>query len=147
MTTQLTSLVINGELASELMLNALTAAYEGVPVYAVTGDKGLCDWMQSKNPNTAVVPVNEGMGGAVRSIHPEEALRQIREIVREAVKRPKADCLFPLPKHFEVEFTHREHTKTRRSSFYPGIEVVNERTLRYRHDDYFEVLRMLHFCL
>lgn len=147
MTTQLARLIINGEYASELMLNAMIAAYEGVPVYAVTGDKGLCDWMKEKSPNTVVVPVNEGMGGAVRSIHPEEAVRQIREAVREGVKRPKADCLFPLPKHFEVEIVHKEHIKTRRSSFYPGMEVVDEHTLRFRHDDYFEVLRMMHFCL
>ena len=38
---------INGVIASELMINSLTAAYIGVPVFCVCGDKGLCDWIQS----------------------------------------------------------------------------------------------------
>ena len=54
-----------GELASELHMNSLTAAREGVPVYAVTGDDGICAWMKEKSPNTVVVPVNFGMGGCL----------------------------------------------------------------------------------
>lgn len=55
---------INGELCPELMLNSLTAAYLGVPIYALTGDKGLCDWMKARCPGTTVIPVSEGVGRA-----------------------------------------------------------------------------------
>lgn len=147
MTTQLSSLKINGEAASELLLNALIAAYEGVPVYVVTGDKGLCDWMKSRSPNTFVVPVNEGTGGATRSIHPDIAVARIRDAVREAVKQPREACLFSMPERFEVEITHKEHTRSRRSGFYPGMERLDDHRLRFAHTDYYEVLRMMHFCL
>lgn len=63
---------INGELCPELMLNSLTAAYLGVPIYALTGDKGLCDWMKARCPGTTVIPVSEGVGaGSV--FHPSGA--------------------------------------------------------------------------
>ena len=61
---------INGVVASELMINSLTAAYIGVPVYCVCGDKGLCDWIQSVNPNIEVVAVSEGTGnGSMYHFH------------------------------------------------------------------------------
>lgn len=147
MNTQVIQLTINGEAASEMMLNSLTAASMGVPIFAVTGDKQLCEWMKEKCPATATVPVNEGSGGAVRSIHPNEAVRLIREAVAAAVQQPREACLFPMPDSFEVLIRHREHQKTNRSSHYPGMEQVDAHTLRFVHTDWYEVLRMLHFCL
>ncbi len=147
MTTSLISVRINGELASELMINSLIAAYHGVPVIAVTGDKGLCDWMHGKVPGTQVVPVNEGIGAATRSIHPELAVERIGAAVRQGLKQSKESCMFPMPDHHEVEICYREHSQAKRCSFYPGIERVDDRTLRFRHKDYYEVLRMMHFCM
>ena len=147
MNTQVVQLTINGEAASELMINALTAASMGVPVYVVSGDQQLCTWMNGKNPNTITVPVNEGVGGSVRSVHPTEAVRMIREAVADAVKKPREDCLFPMPKQFEVLIRHKEHQKTTRGSHYLGMEQVDGHTLRFVHQDWQEVLRMLMFCL
>lgn len=147
MTTSVYSVTINGESASELMINSMIASYVGLPVYVVTGDKGLCDWMQSKNPHIAVVPLNEGLGAAVKSIHPDFAIQRIEDTVREAVKLPKESCMFPLPKHFDVEICYRDHAKAKRNSHYPGMELINARCLRYLHEDFYEVLRMMHFCL
>lgn len=147
MNTQLMSVTINGELASELMINCLIAAYEGVPVYALSGDKGLCDWMQSRSPNTAVVATNEGIGAAAICLHPDVAVDRIREAVCEAVKQAPETCLFPLPDHFDVEICYREHHRAFSKSFYPGMRRVDERTLRFQSKDWFEVLRMMHFCL
>lgn len=147
MTTNVYSVNINREAASELMINAMIASYVGVPVYAVSGDKGLCDWMKSKSLNTAVVPLNEGMGAAVKSIHPDEALRRIKEAVREAVKQPRESCIFPMPEHFDVEICYRDHAKAKRNSHYPGMKQTGERCICFSHDDFYEVLRMMHFCL
>ncbi|MHC1785690.1 MAG: M55 family metallopeptidase [Christensenellales bacterium] len=147
MTTSLFSLSINGEPASELYINSLIAAYEGVPVYALSGDKGLCDWMQARSPHTRVVATNEGVGGATRSLHPDVAVQLLREAVREAVLQPREDCLFPLPSSFQIEVCYREHQRAYSRSFYPGLRCVDARTLRFEHSDFFEVLRMMHFCL
>ena len=147
MTTSAFSVVINGEPASELMINSLTASYVKVPVYAVTGDQGLCDWMKQKSPNTAVVPVNRGMGAAVRSIHPDDAVEKIREAVTQAVKQPRDACLFPMPGHFDVRICYREHSLAKRNSHFPGVRLLDDRTIQFEHDDFYEVLRMMHFCL
>lgn len=147
MTTDAFSVSINGEVASELMINSLIASREQVPVYVVTGDQGLCDWMKKKSPNTYVVPVNRGMGGAVCSMHPEDAVEAIRRAVNEAVKQPRESCIFPMPEHFTVRICYREHTRAKRNSHYPNVRMVDDRTIEYEHSDFYEVLRMMHFCL
>lgn len=141
------SLHINGQLASELMLNSLIAAWLRVPVYAVSGDQGVCRWMEGFSPRTVVIPVHEGIGDAVRAIHPEEAIRRIREGVARALKQPREDCLIPLPERFVVDICYQKHQRARHSSFYPDAELIDARTVRYQHEDFGEVLRMLHFCL
>ncbi len=145
MNTSISLVTINGEMASELMINAMTAAYAGVPFFAVSGDSGLCAWIASKCPSVAAIPVNWGIGNAARSIHPDEAVREIREKVREVLKQPGSGCLYPLPGAFRVEVSFREHSLAMRGSFYPGMRRIDPRTLRFEADDYFEVLRMMHF--
>ncbi len=147
MSTQLLSVTINAEIASELLINCLTAAYEGVPVFALSGDKGLCDWMHSRNPRTAVIATNEGIGAAAICLHPDMAVARIKDAVREALRQPPETCLFPLPDRFDVAVCYREHQKAFRASFYPGMRRVDERTLHYESKDWFEVLRMMQFCL
>jgi len=138
---------INGELCSELMINCLIAAYNGVPVYAVTGDRALCEWIQSVNPNIAAVPVVEGFGNGSLGIHPDAAVRRIRETVEKAVQQNKADCMYPLPPHFVVEVNYKEHFNAANASFYPGAVQIDARTVMFEADDYMDVLRFLHFTL
>ena len=82
MNTQNTAVLINGEPASELMINSITAATLGVPVLLVTGDQGLCHWMKQQNPNVETVPVSRGVGRGSISIHPDKAIRLIQEAAR-----------------------------------------------------------------
>ncbi len=139
---------INGELASELMINCLTASYVGVPVYCACGDRGLCDWLQSVNPNIAVVAVSEGTGSGSLGMHPELAARAIREAVRESIKnRTKEECMFPMPAHFHVEINYKEHMRALSAGFYPGAKQTDTRVNTFDADNWFDVLRFLHFTL
>jgi len=147
MSTTLAQITVNGEIASELMLNAMTAALEGVPVFALTGDEGICRWMQRVSPGTAVVPVSRGVGAASLSLHPMEAVRRIRETVQEAVTYKKEDCLFPLPDRFHVKITFKDHALAFSRSFYPGVTTDGAHTLVFDSTDYRDVLRMMHFVL
>ena len=132
-------------LPQEAMINSLTAAYLGVPVRLLTGDKGLCDWMKSIQPNVETVAVSEGWGRGSISIHPNKALRLIREAACRAMKKDAKDCLFPLPEHFVVDISFKEHIRAR--SEYPGLVQTGPCTVRYESDDWVEVLRMLNFVL
>lgn len=145
MDTAWSGILINGEIASELMLNSYTAAYESVPVLAVTGDEMLCQWMKDFSPGTAVVPVSRGVGAASLSLHPQEAIRRIRETVQEAVTYKREDCLVQLPEYFEVSITFKKHGDAYRNSFYPGARLTAPHTIAFETDDYYEVLRLIHF--
>lgn len=138
---------INGELCPELMLNSLTAAYLGVPIYALTGDKGLCDWMKARCPGTTVIPVSEGVGAGSVSIHPALAVSHIREGVEKAFSAKREECMFPLPEHFAVEISFKEHFKAAGAKWYPGCEQTGARTVRFEADDYMDVLRFTYWVL
>ena len=138
---------INGVIAPELMINSLTAAYMGVPVRLVTGDKGLCDWMKGMNPNIETVAVSEGRGRGSISIHPNKALRLIREAAERAMRKDAKDCMFPLPDHFRVEISFKKHPSARLAAAYPGVKQTGPYEIAYEADDYMDVLNMLAFVL
>ena len=136
---------INGIIAPELMINSLTAAYLGVPVRLVTGDRGLCEWMREIQPNVETVAVSEGRGRGSISIHPNKAVRLIREAAERAMKKDAGDCMFPLPDHFEVEISFKDHYRAKNE--YPGLVKTGAASVRYEAGDWIEVLRMLDFVL
>ncbi|OQB24976.1 MAG: D-aminopeptidase [Firmicutes bacterium ADurb.Bin182] len=139
---------INGEICSELMINSLTAAYTGVPVYCVSGDRGLCEWIRSVNPNILTVPVSEGYGSGTKGLHPDVAVRRIAETVEKALKQSKRqDCMFPLPKSFNVEINFKDHFLAQSGSFYPGAKQTGPRTVEFYAEDYWDVLCFFHFVL
>ena len=145
MNTRNNYVLINGIIAPELMINSLTAAYLGVPVRMVTGDRGLCDWMKSIQPNVETVAVSEGRGRGSVSIHPNKALRLIREAACRAMKKDAKDCMFPLPEHFKVEISFKDHYRARNA--YPRLVQTGPAAVCYEADDWMEVLRMLDFVL
>ena len=138
---------LNGELCPELMINCLTASYVGVPIVAVTGDKGLCAWMNSILPNVATVPVIEGVGNGSVSIHPNLAVKRIRAAVEEAANGDFSKNMFPMPKHFEFEVRWREHSRARGAAFYPGCRQTGPYTAVYEADDWMDVLKFIHWVL
>ena len=137
---------LNGVRMSEFMMNAYTAGYYGVPVAFLSGDKALCDFAREFIPGITAVPVNEGVGGAVVSIHPDAAVREIRAAAEKAVKNAK-NCAVPMPDRFDITVRFREHQKAYSRSFYPGAKLEDGKNVSFSTDDWFEVLRFAHFVL
>ncbi|GIO05471.1 amino acid amidase [Brevibacillus reuszeri] len=138
---------INGEIASEMLMNAYTAASMGVPVLLATGDKMICEESLKINPHIKTVPVSEGIGNASISIHPQVALKKIKEQVQAALSDDLGKYKIELPESFHVEIAFREHYLARRGSFYPGAKQTGAKTVEYETNDYNEVLRFLFFVL
>ena len=90
--------------------------------------------------------VNEGRGGAVVSIHPDKAVKDIREAAKKAVKNAK-NCVVPMPKFFDMTVRFKEHQKAYSKSFYPGASLEDEKNVCFSSDDWFEMLRFCHFVL
>ncbi len=138
--------VLNGVRMSEFMMNAYTAGYYGVPVVFLSGDKALCDFAQELIPGITTVPVNEGRGGAVVSMHPDLAVKAIKDSAKKAVKNAK-NCLVTLPDFFEMTVRFREHQVAYSKSFYPGATLEDEKNVVFSSDDWFEMLRFSHFVI
>lgn len=145
MSPAIAHITLNDGYASEFLLHACAAAYLGVPVAFVSGDKGLCDEVARFNPHIATVAVKEGIGNSTVNIHPDVATARIRQGVARSLRGDLAQAQTPLPAHFSVEVRYRDHAKAYMYSFYPGAQSQDAFTVRFESDDYFEVLRFLLF--
>ena len=137
---------LNGTLCSEFLINSYTAGYYGVPVALLTGDKALCDFAKALIPAITTVPVNEGRGGSVTSLHPDEAVERIEAAAKEAVAKA-AQCAVPMPEHFHMEIDFVKHHVAYSKSFYPGATLKDDKFVCFDSDDWYEVLRFCHFVL
>lgn len=147
MTSNFNHILINGEYASEYTIFSLVAAYEGVPVVFLSGDRQLCTDNQAHNPGLKTLGVKEGRGIGIKSMVPTKACRLIRENVKSALKQDLKKAVMTLPERFEIEICFKDHALASRMSYYPGIHKKNSNTLTYESDDYWEVLRMFRFVL
>lgn len=137
---------LNGMLCSEFLMNTYTAGYFGVPVAMVTGDRSLCDFAKELIPAITTVPVNEGRGAGVTSIHPDEAVERIEAAAKEAVKHA-GECVVPMPEKFHMEIDFVKHHVAYSRHFYPGACLTDDKVVCYDTDDWYEVLRFCHFVL
>ena len=138
---------LNGEYASEFLINSYTAALVNVPVVFVSGDIGLCEHAKKINSNIKTVGLKKGVGNSVISIHPKLAFDRIKQGAEDSLKGNVNDCRIKLPGRFEVEISFFNHAKAYKASFYPGIKKISPTNLLYETDEYFEVLRMFMFVL
>jgi D-amino peptidase len=146
MTGTIAWMKINGRLATEFLMSAYTAALVQVPLVLVTGDLGLCREVSDFHPHITTVTVKEGVGDSTINLHPEVAVERIRDGMTQALRQPEA-CRIPLPERFEVEIQYRHPHRAYHFGFYPGARQTDPITVRFEHEDYFEVLRFLLFAL
>lgn len=137
---------LNGVRMSEFLMNAYTAGYYGVPVAFLSGDRSLCEFARTLIPEITTVPVNEGRGGGVVSIHPATAVERIRAGAEQAVKKA-ARCKVTLPGRFDAVVRFREHPLAYSKSFYPGATLEDGKNVCFSSGDWYEMLRFYHFVL
>ena len=147
LTDNFSSIKINGNQASEFLINAYTAGLVKVPVVFVSGDKGICDEVSSFQERIWTVSVQEGIGASTVSIHPQVAIKKIEEGVEAALLKDTSLLKIKLPPGFKVEIEFRHHISAYKASFYPGVTRLNPKTIQFECDDYFEVLRTLMFII
>ncbi|MCL2322666.1 MAG: M55 family metallopeptidase [Oscillospiraceae bacterium] len=143
----LSSFKINGDLANEYLINSYTASYVGVPVVFLSGDAGICKFAQNTNPNITTVVTNKHFGRSTIANHPELSLRLIRDGVTASLLGEVTNCFLELPESFNIELTFHDPATAYRKSFYPGMEKISQASLSFFSKDYYEVLRMIQFCL
>jgi D-amino peptidase len=147
MNTGIVRLTVNGEPASEFLLNAYTLATLGVPVILVAGDRQLCERAQALNPNIRTVPVNQGIGGATLAIHPDLAVERIQAAAAEALRGDPAACALTLPDRFQLTVQYRVHDQAHRASFYPGATRTGPDSVGFAATAWTDALTFLFFVL
>ncbi len=139
---------INGVDMSEFTIGAMMAAYCNVPIVFLSGDKAACEEAEAVLPGIKTVATMEMIcGKANMSKHPGIVDKEIRQGVEEALSRDFSHLVPALPAQFDVCMQFKDHAQCFNYSFYPGTERLDSRTLRFRADDYMEVLRLVHFTL
>lgn len=138
---------INGDLASEFVINSYTASYYGVPVVFLSGDELLCDDAKILNPNIVTTPVSKGIGNASISINPNLAVKKIEEEVKYALSGDLDKFMVKLPENFDIEIRFKNHFKAYKASFYPGASLKDSMSISFESNDYMDVLKLLLFTI
>lgn len=146
MNTQNNYIKINGKYAAEFDMNTWVAAHRGVPVVFVSGDQQLCDHARELVPAIGTVGVKGGVGSATFNMSASRACQLIEEGVAAALANISA-CVIPEPEQYEVEINFKENVKAYRASFYPGVEQVDAKTVRYTAKDAQEMMTTRMFIL
>jgi D-amino peptidase len=147
MSLKVQSVACNGRLLSEFDINAMTAAQHGVPAFFLSGDLGLCEAAKQASPHILTVATNEGRGSGAITLHPDAAVKQIRETVTKALKQPKSRYIYPMPSQFQVEVCYKEHAPAARAANYPGVRRKDAKTVCLESKDFHEVLRAFFWIL
>lgn len=138
---------INGERISEFTMHSYAAGYLGVPVVFVSGDKKLNEDVKKFNNNISTYATSEGIGNSTISVHPDLAIEEIERIVEEALKKDLNLCKVDMPQEFILEIEYVHHFEAYKSSFYPGAELINEKTVRFKSNNYMDVLTAITFLV
>ena len=127
---------VNGQPCGEIELNTLYAAYLGVPVVLVTGDRAAAEAAEKFNPWCRTVAVKDGQGRFCARCLPLDVSRQkIREASREALlSRPNAS-LVAVPEKPVLEMVFPDANLADTVNMVPGTSRVDARTVRLQCGD------------
>ena len=76
----------------------------------------------------------------------EKACRLIEEGVAKGIEKA-SECIVDLPEKFEFEVNFKDCVRALRSSYYPGAEQIDEKTVRYVTDNVHDMMTARMFIL
>lgn len=138
---------VNSNPVSEYHINTFLASSLGVPVAFLSGDRRLCEAAKAQNARLEVYSTMEGIGAGTISVHPDVAIDGIREGVRRALSCDLTLLPQAASSKYTIAIDYKQPSAAYRNSFYPGVELVSERTLSFTSSDFQDVMTMIHFCV
>ena len=145
--TRVSSVTINGQPASEFLINSYCAMLEKIPVVFVSGDRELCHHARAIIPAIQTVSVKHGVGNSTINLHPLAACEQISVTVQKALSGDLSACLGDIPAEFAVQITYNHCQQAYRNSFFPGATLSSPNTISFNSQNYLEVLKLFLFTL
>ena len=126
----------NGQAWSETGLTASVAGYFGVPTALITGDDAAIRDAESMLPPHVGVSVKRGISRyAADSLHPTIARQRIRDGAERAVQQLAGSKPLTFDGTITVEMELYFSQQADRVAFIPGMERVDDRTLRFTAPD------------
>lgn len=148
LTLQINRLLLNGEPASELTLNALCAARYGVPSVFLSGDAEICADAARMMPGIETVATLEGTGHSTSCLSPQRARVMIREGVEHALAGDRPTRMPALSDHYEIVIEFNTPADAYKAGWYPGATGHGPRAVAFETTDFFEIQRAVRFmCL
>lgn len=133
-------ILLNGKRMSEFMLNTYTAAMFGVPVLFLSGDARICQLAKEMVPSVTTVSTKTGVGASCINVSPARVLKELRQKTQEAVRSDFSKGRVALPETFTYEVNLKDLKKAYQMSFYPGMEQVDERTIRMTSSNWMDIV-------
>ena len=137
---------LNGKPMSEYAMHMLAGEYAGVPTVMVSGDKGLSEEIGEWNHNTVTVVTKEGIGNSTVNIHPKKVLQMIEKSAEEALRSDFSKCHVSIPHNLDITIEFKTHMKAYSASHYPGASLINEHTVGFTSQDYYDIMRFVFFA-
>jgi D-amino peptidase len=137
---------VNGEQASEYLLNAMYAGELGVPVVMVAGDERLREQVEKHTPWTVFVPLKRGVGRLAAEYETRPIIEQkLKRAVHEAYTRLDRGEAKPLkpqaPLKLRIEL--REALYADMVQVLPGVKRVDAYTVEYEASSAREALGLV----
>lgn len=142
---QISRLLLNGEVASELTMNTLCAAEYGVPSAFVAGDAGICADAAAAIAGITTVATLEGAGPSTRSLAPARSRQAIREGVRAALSGDVSALLPATAPSYEMVIEFNNPVSAYRASWFPGAKGHGPRAVAFESASFFDVRRAYQF--
>jgi D-amino peptidase len=134
---------VNGETIGEIGQFALLAGTRGVPAIFLSGDEAACREFAALVPGGVTAAVKRGIGrNSAVCVSTVEARRRIREGARLALERHRGKPIAPLTRTPPYVLERRFFTTASVEPYVgrPGVEIVDELTVRVRSKDLGEII-------
>lgn len=140
---------MNGNSIGEFGMNAMWAAYHGVPVIMVVGDNHFAEEAKAYSSDIETAIIKTGISQfTAHHLSLQEANAIIRETAKCAVmKASSGEITVPtLPESFTLEITFSLSEIAHICSYIPGVERVDGRSIRFESKDFRDTQKVRIVC-
>ncbi len=136
---------LNGQHASEALVNAAVAGHFGVPVVLVTGDQMIVDEVhRTIDPRITGVAVKRAIGyHSADSLSPQSACAMIRDAARKALEGRAPVRPFVVSKPVTLDITFKNMIHAEILSLLPNVQRPDGASIRFVGKDIVEVEHFL----
>ncbi|MDB9952247.1 M55 family metallopeptidase [Porticoccaceae bacterium] len=144
----ITEVRLNGQVASETVISAATAAHFGVPTIMVSGDDAYIEHAQSVLPDVVGVTTKwAGSFTSARMLLPALVQQHIAEGTVEALDKLQHFKSGRLPDNIVLEVVCMQRKAAELLDYLPNVERTDAYTIKFVGKDMIEISKFLQFLL